>query len=428
MTEELDKKQARKAAKELKKQELEKLKKEVPGLIVDVQLKKHWTIQNIADYLNEKLKEKIPGYKIKSKSAFDKWVQGNAPNNKEVKIVVDALKELLKPSIQDLNVEYETYRSAIEQVFLSGIIRTTPQDLTAFWNKQYNNTFQLYNWQGTFSILKPAELRQELEILDNSFPKHTGIYSQISILLPFAKETESSQGSYLAYGFDNTGKNFGVYLWNINRYYEYPVFIANSVTDLIDHHIITLEKENNLHFDSEKYLKETLEKKMKGHILLLNFNTHFTDNNEIHTHFKKLVAFYETAFKMFNRGTIKFESSRKLITVSIESGNFKRITYNIKDVNLFLFIEKLNDELNGIDISNFCRPKFYGYYLINQKYLAYLRLDIATDLIQKGYINSQFKMLPMLAFYNPKLPNTFNDFRTLAETDRLENKKINWIE
>jgi hypothetical protein len=418
----LNDKQVQKEAKELEKQALKKLKDQVPGLIKTVQQEMNWTMQNIADYLNEKLKEKIRDYEQKTKNAFDKWLQGFAPNNKEVKIVVDALNELLKPSIQDLNVEYETYRSAIEQVFLPGIIRNIPQDLIDFWNKQYKSTFQLYNWQGTFFILKPAELRQELTILDNSFPNHTRKYSLISTLLPFAKETESSQGSYLAYGFDNTDKDFGVYLWNINGYYEYPVFIANSVTDLIDHHIFTLEKEDNLHFDSEKYLNETLEKNMKGDIILLNFNTLFNDGNDINMHLKKFIDFYETAIK---RGTIKFEASRELITVSTE--DLKEITYN-KNGDLFLFIEKVNDELNRIDKSNFCRPKYYGYYLINREYLAYLRLDIATDLIQKGYINSRFKMLPMLAFYNPKLPNTFNEFRTLAELDRLENQKINLIQ
>jgi hypothetical protein len=38
-------------------------------------------MQDIDYYLNEKLKEKIPKYKIKSKSAFEKWVQNKSDSN-----------------------------------------------------------------------------------------------------------------------------------------------------------------------------------------------------------------------------------------------------------------------------------------------------------------------------------------------------------
>jgi hypothetical protein len=409
----------------LDKQIYDDLKKEITQLIHDIKEIKEWTSEEIRLYLNEK----IPGLD-KKKGAVDKWAQGkNYPPQKEGITVALKLKELLDEPLlaNDPNVDYEI-RSSLAPIFLRRFFPTIPQDLKDLWKEPYCNTFKLYNWRNIFTIIKLADSIEETRTLNESYPQEKGIYFQVCKLLPIAKENEDGQVSYLAYGFDNTGKNIGIYLWNVNGSYEYPIFIADSVTDLIDHHIITLEAQDNLHFDSEKYLNETFEKNTKGYILTLNFNTNFNDSNDIHTHFKKLVAFYETAFKTFNRGTIKFEVSGELITVSIERGEHKKIAYNIKDESPFLFIEKLNDELNGIDILNFRRPKFYGYYLINEKYIACLRLHIATDLIQKGYINSRFKMLPMLAFYNPKLvTDIFTHYRKLTELDIEENQKITRI-
>lgn len=425
----LDKKQAR--------QVLEDLKGEVPGLIIAVQKAKNWSMWELADYLNKELIEKVPKFKIKSKSAFDKWTQKKrdsddfkgAPNNKEVKIVVDALKELLKPPIQDPTLYIETIRSSVEQLFVPGFIPTIPPDLIDFWEKPYNYTFKLYNWPNIFSIIELADRKNELKTLNDFFAQHIGTNSQISKLLPFAKENKGGQGFYLSYGFNKEDKDFGVYLWDINGlYHEYPIFIANSITDLLGDHVITLENEKHLHFDNEKYLNEIFEKNMKGYILSINFN----DGNEPKTNDKTLTEFYDSAFRMYNRGTIKIEASKKLITVSIKNEDSKSTAYNIKDGDLFPFIEKLNDDLNGRDKSNFGRPKYYGYYLINKKYLAYCRLDIATDLIQKGYINSQYKILSMLTFCSPelalhipKISIIFNEIRTLADTEKLE--KINWI-
>lgn len=405
---------------QLDDQTYEDLKKEIPKLIKDIKEKKEKTIEEIAAYLGKK------------KDAVHTWARGeHFPPKKEIVSVAIKLNELLDEPfiVDDSKVDYEKIRASLVPIYLRRFIPTIPQDLKDFWNKPYKNTFELYNWRNIFSILKLAEITEETSTLNDSYFKEKGMYFQVAKLLPFAKENEDDRASYLAYGFDNTDKNIGVYLWNINGCYEYPIFIADSVNDLIIHHVITLEGQDNLHFDREKYLNETFEKYTRGYILPLNFKTYFNDSNDIHTHFKKLVEFYETAFKRFNRGAIKFEATGELITISIERRDSKRFAYNIKNESLFLFIEKLNDELNGIDISNFCRPKFYGYYLINEKYVACLRLDIATDLIQKGYINSRFKMLPMLAFYNPKLvTDIFNHYRKFTEMDKEENQKITWIE
>jgi transcriptional regulator with XRE-family HTH domain len=391
----------------------EDLKEELPKLIQEIQEKKGKTIEQIAAYLK------------KGKDAVHTWARGeHFPPKKVIIIIALKLKELLdEPFLaNDPHMDYEI-RSSLVPIFIRRFFPTIPQDVKDLWDESYCDTFQLYNWRNSFSIIKLADFTEESSKLNESYPKEKGIFFQVCKLLPFAKENIDDQAAYLAYGFDNAGKNIGVYLWDANGSYEYPVFIADSITDLINKRIITLEAQDKLQFDGEKYLNETFEKNTKGYILKLDFNTN--DSNDIHTHFEKLVAFYETAFNRLNRGTIKFEVSGDLITVSIEKGEHKRIDYNIKNERLFLFIEKINDELNGIDISNFRRPRFYGFYLINEKYIACLRLHIATDLIQKGYINSRFKMLPMLVFYNPKLvTDIFNHYRDVTAMDIEENQKI----
>lgn len=306
---------------------------------------------------------------------------------------------------------------------------TIPQELKEFWNTPYNKAFKLYSWRNTLSILDPAECLEETTTLNDFFPREKQMYFQVYTLLAFAKENEDDHDNYLAYGFDKTGENIGLYLWNVNSDYEHPVFIANSVTDLISHHVITLKGQENLQFDNEKYLNETFEKFAPGYILPLNFafKTFFEDSSDIYTDFKKLVTFYETAFKKWHSGSIKFEAQGELITISIEMSFFKMVAYNAFEYEIIHFIDKINGDLNSIT-GAFNRPPSYGFYRINNKYVACLRLDIATDLIQKGFIYSRSRVLPMMAFYNPRFLSQMSTiYQMLTEFSQEKNEKITWL-
>lgn len=306
---------------------------------------------------------------------------------------------------------------------------TIPQELKDLWNRPYNKTFKLYNWRNTLSILDPAEVIEETTTLHDFFPGEKQMYFQVHKLLAFARENEDDRDNYLAYGYDKTGENIGMYLWNVNSDYEHPVFIANSVTDLINHHVITFQGQENLQFDPEKYLNETLEKFSIGYILPLNFNyrTDFDNSNDINTHFKKLVTFYETVFKKWYKGNIKFEAKGEFITILTGKTFSKMVAYNALEDDIFHFIDKINGDLNSIT-GQFNRPRSHGFYRIEKKYVASLRLDIATDLIQKGFIYSRSKMLPMLAFYNPRfLPEMSTIYQMMTDISKEKSEKITWL-
>lgn len=412
----------KKEAKEAKHAAREKFKKDLSLLIEEILFKKNWTIQRLTNHLNEN----IPGLD-KNKVAVEKWAQAkSAPIHKWAEKVWVTLKELQKETLStEIPANYKKDRRR-DKVKLRDFIMFTPEDLYDFWDEPYNNTFKLYNWPYTFSLIKPASILEESITLNNNYPTERGMYFKAHKLLPFAKENE---GDTLAYAFDSTGYNLGVYLWNSFGHFEYPLFIANSLTELIAKNIITFEGQDILHFNSEEYLNETFEKYMEGFILPLNFKSYFDDSNEIHTHFKKLVKFYEKAFKECNRGIIKFEASGEFINISIERENVKRIFYNINEKDIYAFIERVNDELNSFDVSGYCRPDYFGYYIIDKKYVACLRLDIATDLIQKGYINCRYKMLPMQVFYNPEIVKSlFSGSPLQTDLDKEKNQRITKIE
>jgi hypothetical protein len=355
----------------------------------------------------------------------------------------------------------------IIQIIEERLSISVPQDLKDFWHKPYNKTFSLYSWPNTFSILNPSSIAEEAinfpdgtetsigndiyynvseevyhqkrktleydllictNTLNEFHPGDRGIYFQVYKLLAFAREDEGGE-HILAYGFDQENKNIGIFLWSIDGNIEYPIFIANSVNDLVQHHVIKIEPQNQFHFDAEKYLNETFEKHSAGYILQVRFNLCFNKGDDIHDHFKKLVEFYETAFRKLKSGTIEFSASGDLINISISEPAIKRIAINVHEVDVFEFIEILNYELNSIQKVNFCRPSSFGFFLIKEKYLVCLRKDIATDLIQKGYIKAMYKMLPMEVFCHPQsIARTLEVYRILTQFDKESNKKITWIE
>lgn len=367
---------------------------------------------------------------------------------------------------------------------------TIPEELKAFYIKNYKNTFQLYNWP-RFIILEPSQIieeamelprtHNEMILLDKVYATggHEAYYEkkkiiefdlvvcthtlnylyhkdaepgrQIHTMVAFARDFENDQFHVLAYAFNKEGEKLGLFLWHFDGLFEQPIFIADCISDLVKDNIILFEdQEHETFFDSKKYLATSLQKYTSGFVLPLKFEEvndddmfwktgatekdWFDAGHEINTLFKKLVEFYETSFKKICGGTMEFEGVDDLIFVKIKDGiNFTRVVYHIKEVDVYSFIEKLNLELNRIKPQRYGRPDDFGYYLINledlaQKYIVCLHADITCDLIQKGYINAVYKMLPKMAYYNPKsIPGQYEVYNFLNRSYEKEKKQLTWI-
>jgi hypothetical protein len=264
--------------------------------------------------------------------------------------------------------------------------------------------------------------------LNNFHPRDSDMYLVVHKLLAFARENEADRDNFLAYGFDKEGNNLGIFLWNVNGGYEYPIFITGSVTDLVNDHVITFTDLEGPYFDKDKYLVNSLQQCMTGYAIRLNFNTDIDHSSEFHTAYKKLISFYETVFKELFRGAISFDVLGDLILVTAEMGDTYRTAYDVTENDLYDLIENLNEVLNQ-NLGQYCRPTSFGFYVVDKKYLVCVRRDLAAEFIRKGYINGRNKMLPLLAFYNPEmLPQQYEGYKMLAEFAKESNKKITWID
>jgi hypothetical protein len=321
---------------------------------------------------------------------------------------------------------------------------TLPDELKAFWTKNYKKTFHLYNWAPAFTILDPSQIVEEA--ID--YPEEDKEFArQIYTMVAIARENENDRFHVLAYAFGKKGQNLGIFLWNFDGWFEYPIFIGDSINDLVNDHVILFEEQDQVAFDAKKYLEASLQKYTKGFVLPLNpeainddWDTGATEQDwfktghEINTLFKKLVEFYKVSFERSYNYVIGFEGTDDQIFVKIRDGiHHKRVAYHIKEEDVYSFIEKLNDELNGINPGRFGRPDHFGFYLINQesseqKYVACLYAPLACDLIQKGYMRAVNKMFPIMVYYNPRsIPDKLWVYDYMNKDYEKKKEQLTWI-
>lgn len=346
---------------------------------------------------------------------------------------------------------------------------TLPDDLKAFWLEPYKDTFSLYNWWYQYRLFDPLKVADEtvdlprnqtgkdvlyqlkregriseeeytersnnieFDLVHNTYyvnqhyPRPLPFHPHICTLIPIAKDIHPKE-FFLACGFDKQGQYCGLYYWALNEDFEFPVFVADSVTDLINDGVIQIAGQQQEPFDVKKYLGQVLEMPAKGYITPLKYRTWIDKGQEVSMdYYKTLFDFYRTSFQEMSRKSIEFELKDDLFIVTIKDKptalRSEKLVFDVVEQNLLDSIDRLNYALNTYgDIQNFKRPSGHGYYIIDeQKYLARVPSNLFHDLVRKGFIMPRFKVFPMSIYFNPKavpnLQSNFNDSRRWAEKD-----------